>query len=76
MMIICLCQGIREKDVRCAIRQGACTLAKLKSATGAGQGCGSCTQELRYLLHHKNGSACHFHEENPTQGGPLKKTSD
>ena len=50
-MIICLCEGIRVKDVKAAVRGGAHTITQLSRACGAGKGCGACHEELKKLLH-------------------------
>ena len=38
-MVVCLCQGVSEKDVREAIANGATTRKKVTRACGAGAGC-------------------------------------
>ncbi len=49
-MIICLCEGISDRDVRAAARQGISTVRELSDHCGAGTGCGSCIGDLRQLI--------------------------
>ncbi|MDP6931372.1 MAG: (2Fe-2S)-binding protein [Myxococcota bacterium] len=49
-MIVCLCEGLTDRDLQCAIEQGADTVDRLKSSCGAGEGCGSCSQTLMELI--------------------------
>ncbi|HEY2794390.1 MAG TPA: (2Fe-2S)-binding protein, partial [Micromonosporaceae bacterium] len=41
-MYACICERVRESDVRLAIRCGAHTEESVGAACGAGTGCGSC----------------------------------
>lgn len=41
-MIICLCLGVSERDIRQAVRAGANTLESVMAACGAGGDCGAC----------------------------------
>lgn len=45
-MIVCLCHGVRDRDIDEAIDAGAASLDDLARACGAGTGCGSCLGEL------------------------------
>ncbi|MFC7736542.1 molybdopterin-dependent oxidoreductase [Roseomonas sp. GCM10028921] len=47
---LCVCHGVSQERVRGAIRGGACNLAAVGEATGAGTGCGSCRPEIAALL--------------------------
>lgn len=49
-MVVCLCQGVAEKDVREAIADGATTRKKVTRACGAGAGCGGCHQSIREII--------------------------
>lgn len=49
-MIICLCEGISDRDITAAARQGVRTVRELSKVCGAGSGCGSCRRDLRKLL--------------------------
>jgi len=41
-MLICHCKGLRDRDVRCAVAQGARSAGQVLSACGAGSICGGC----------------------------------
>jgi bacterioferritin-associated ferredoxin len=49
-MIVCLCRGISDREIKLLIRGGARSLEDLRSSCGAGSGCGSCHSQLRTLL--------------------------
>ena len=49
-MIVCLCEGITERDVEEAAHHGARSLDRLARVTGAGTCCGSCHSALRNVL--------------------------
>jgi bacterioferritin-associated ferredoxin len=45
-MIVCLCYGISEEDIRKSIRAGNWTCKDVGMNCGAGMGCGSCCKEI------------------------------
>jgi bacterioferritin-associated ferredoxin len=49
-VIICLCHGVYESDIRRVIERGACTLDAVTAACGAGGDCGACTILLADLM--------------------------
>ncbi len=49
-MIICLCEGVTDRDVRDAARRGAANLDDLVQTCRAGGDCGQCRADLRRLL--------------------------
>jgi bacterioferritin-associated ferredoxin len=49
-MVVCLCQGVTERQVREAIADGATTRKKVTRACGAGAGCGGCHESIREIL--------------------------
>lgn len=49
-MIVCLCEGVSDKEVRMAIAEGASTLKAIGSVCGAGTGCRLCRPYLRQML--------------------------
>jgi len=49
-MIVCLCEGVSDRDVRRVVRQGACNLGALQRACRAGGDCGACRPQLRRML--------------------------
>ena len=51
-MIICLCEGVSDRDVQSAVGRGCRSVADLSRSNGAGSGCGSCHSQLRELIAH------------------------
>jgi|JI9StandDraft_2_1071091.scaffolds.fasta_scaffold895808_2 assimilatory nitrate reductase catalytic subunit len=49
-MIICICEGVNDRDVRRIVSQGACNLSTLKRLCGAGGDCGACRPQLRRMI--------------------------
>ncbi|NOQ13608.1 MAG: (2Fe-2S)-binding protein [Methyloprofundus sp.] len=48
--IICTCTGTSKEKIKQLIKQGADTVDKISSATGANTGCGSCDILILELL--------------------------
>jgi bacterioferritin-associated ferredoxin len=49
-MIVCVCNGIRERDVREAARSGAATPCAAYAALGRRARCGQCTAFAREII--------------------------
>jgi bacterioferritin-associated ferredoxin len=49
-VIVCICNGIRERDVRHAARNGATTPCAAYSALGQRARCGQCSQFAREII--------------------------
>lgn len=49
-MYTCICERVRERDVRAAIRRGAETEDAVGDACGAGTGCGACLDRICELI--------------------------
>ncbi len=49
-MYACICERVRECDVRLAILAGARTEESVGEACGAGTGCGSCLDRICELI--------------------------
>jgi len=49
-MYVCVCQMVRESEVRTAIRCGARSEESVGDACGAGTGCGSCLDRIGELI--------------------------
>jgi bacterioferritin-associated ferredoxin len=45
-MIVCLCGGVSDREIREAIDGRGGDLAAILAATGAGQDCGACHEEV------------------------------
>ena len=49
-MFVCICERVRECEVRTAIRCGARTEEAVGAACGAGTNCGSCLDRISDLI--------------------------
>ena len=49
-MIVCLCRGVSESDIRRVIERGAGTPDAVTAACGAGGDCGACALMLIDIL--------------------------
>lgn len=49
-MIICLCEGLSDRDLREVVRNGATSRFELSMRTGAGRCCGSCRCDLKQIV--------------------------
>jgi len=49
-MVICICAGKTEKDVRCAIRADCKTLRELREKYNIGKDCCVCVAAVQQLL--------------------------
>jgi bacterioferritin-associated ferredoxin len=56
-VILCLCEGVSDRVLRSAVRDGACSVGALARRTGAGTGCGSCACDLKRLIAEEGPSA-------------------
>lgn len=48
-MIVCVCHGISDKNVRSLIDEGAATVRDISARCGAGTDCGACVRDLRQM---------------------------
>jgi bacterioferritin-associated ferredoxin len=49
-MVVCVCNGITESEIRKYARGGVGTLSELASCAGVGAGCGRCRQAAEAVL--------------------------
>ena len=49
-MYVCLCQAVKEVDVRQAVATGVRNVDQLADALGVGTGCGSCRDFAQALI--------------------------
>jgi bacterioferritin-associated ferredoxin len=49
-MVVCICNAIRESDVRAAARQGCATPCQVHRALGRPAKCGKCTTFTRTII--------------------------
>jgi bacterioferritin-associated ferredoxin len=50
-MYVCLCNGIRDRDLREAVDAGADTFERLQACTGVATCCRTCEPTAREFLH-------------------------
>ncbi|HTJ97603.1 MAG TPA: (2Fe-2S)-binding protein [Rhodocyclaceae bacterium] len=49
-MIVCVCNGVNDRQVKAAIRNGATNMEALSATTGVASGCGCCRETCAELL--------------------------
>jgi len=49
-MLVCVCRGVSDREVREVLARGASTLREVGRACGAGADCGSCRDLIRTML--------------------------
>ncbi len=49
-MIVCVCEGVSDREIRAAIQGGSRTVKDLGRACGAGGDCGRCGLMLKQML--------------------------
>lgn len=57
-MVVCICNALRERDVREAARHGARSPAKAYSALGCKAQCGQCIPFARTIIKAEQAIAC------------------
>ncbi|PKN59042.1 MAG: (2Fe-2S)-binding protein [Deltaproteobacteria bacterium HGW-Deltaproteobacteria-14] len=68
-MIVCVCEGVSEREVRAAIQRGADNLQALGQACRAGTGCGRCRQHLVGMLRERVAARDDERPAPPADGG-------
>ena len=49
-MIVCLCEGVNDREILSSIEDGSKNLVAIGRQCGAGTGCGHCHPELKRML--------------------------
>jgi bacterioferritin-associated ferredoxin len=49
-MIVCHCHYVSDREIRQCAQGGACSVAEVGRACGAGTGCGGCRPEIANIL--------------------------
>ena len=57
-MVVCVCNGIREREVRHAARSGARSPAKAYRSLGCKAQCGQCIPFARQIIKAEHAIAC------------------
>ena len=50
-MLVCHCNGVSDRTIRKAVRNGATTARDVAHRCGAGACCGGCTDVIREIIH-------------------------
>ncbi|MBC7985777.1 MAG: (2Fe-2S)-binding protein [Sphingomonadaceae bacterium] len=56
-MVVCICNAIREKDIRAAVREGACTPSSAYARMGRRARCGQCVSFAREIIQAERATA-------------------
>ena len=56
-MVVCICKGVRDREIHLAIHEGASTVEQLGKRCRAGTGCGHCHNRLECMLNRKGGDS-------------------
>ena len=49
-MLVCHCNGVSDRSVRRAVRDGALTVSEVGHACGAGRGCQGCSATINRII--------------------------
>jgi bacterioferritin-associated ferredoxin len=72
-MIVCLCRGVTDRDVRAAHARGADTVDAAAALTGAGTACGCCRGAVASILADSCGAApCAACPNRASEGVPQR----
>jgi len=56
-MLVCICNGISDKDIDSALQDGATNFQEVRRSTGLGSCCGQCASFARDMVNEKAGAA-------------------
>ncbi len=56
-MVVCICNAIREKDIRAAVREGAQTPGTVYARMGCRTRCGQCVSFAREIIQSETATA-------------------
>lgn len=49
-MLVCHCRGVSDRQIKRAVKNGACTLRDVARETGAGMRCGGCRANVAQVV--------------------------
>jgi len=49
-MYVCICAAVSDREIKQAVREGACSLDQLAVCLGVGTGCGCCREMAQEIL--------------------------
>lgn len=59
-MIVCSCRAVTDREIRRAVRAGACTVREVAESCGAGSACGGCRASVLAILDEAEGPTERF----------------
>ncbi len=54
-MIVCSCHAVTDREIRRAVRAGACSVREVAESCGAGSACGGCRGTVLAILDESEG---------------------
>lgn len=70
-MIVCVCEGISDHEIRDQCRRGAANVSAMARACGAGDKCGSCRKQIKSLITETRATARPPTSSRPSAVWPL-----
>jgi bacterioferritin-associated ferredoxin len=49
-MLVCHCRGVSDRQIKRAVRNGACSVRQVARETGAGMRCGGCRNNVAQVV--------------------------
>lgn len=49
-MLVCHCRGVSDRQIKRAVKNGACSLREVARETGAGMRCGGCRANVAQVV--------------------------
>jgi bacterioferritin-associated ferredoxin len=49
-VIVCICRGVSDRQVRLAVLTGAGSLREVAASCNAGRGCGACHEQIKEMI--------------------------
>jgi len=61
-MYVCICAAVSDRQIKQAVREGACSVDQLAACLGVGTVCGCCREMAQDILVEASVSPHHVHE--------------
>ncbi|TNF30569.1 MAG: (2Fe-2S)-binding protein [Deltaproteobacteria bacterium] len=68
-MIVCVCEGVSDREIRGAIQHGADSVEAIGRACRAGTDCGACRRHLAGMLRERRAARTDAGPTAPVDGG-------
>jgi bacterioferritin-associated ferredoxin len=59
-VLVCHCQAVCDREIRAAVRSGACSLRQVARACGAGRSCGGCRPAIHEIIESEHEPSASF----------------